>query len=112
VESSGIDLPLGETIESLEEDGAYKCLGVLGADNIKHKEIKKEIIKEYIAHCHQILRSHLYARNKIDTMYAVAVVRYSAGIVNWTKEDLVNLDRRTRKLMTFNAQHPPPKGLC
>ena len=61
-----------------------------------------------------MLRSHLYACNKIDTinMYAVAVVRYSAGIVNWTKGDLDNLDQRTRTLMTINAQCPPPKGLC
>ena len=114
VESSGIDLPLGETIKSLEEDCAYKYLGVLEADNIKQKEIKKKIIREYIACCHQILRSLLYACNKIGTinMYAVAVIRYSAGIVNWTKEDLDNLDRRTWKLMTITALCPPPKGLC
>lgn len=47
-------MPLGEIIKSLEEDGAYKYLGVLEADNIKHNKIKKEIIKEYVAHCHQI----------------------------------------------------------
>ena len=69
VESSGIDLPSGETIKSLEE--------VLEADNIKHNEIKKEITKEYVARCRQILRSHLHARNEIDTIniYAVAVLR-------------------------------------
>ena len=54
MESSGIDLPLGEIIKSLEEDGAYKYLGVLEADNIKHNEIKQEILKEYVARCHQI----------------------------------------------------------
>ena len=54
MESSGIDLPLGEIIKSLEEDGAYKYLGVLEADNIKHNEIKQEILKEYVAPCHQI----------------------------------------------------------
>ena len=53
-QSSGINLPLDKTIKSLEEDGAYKYLGVLEADNIKHNKIKKEIIKEYVAHCHQI----------------------------------------------------------
>ena len=53
-QSSGINLPLDETIKSLEEDGAYKYLGVVEADNIKHNKIKKEIIKEYVAHCHQI----------------------------------------------------------
>ena len=47
-------MPLGEIIKSLEEDCAYKYLGVLEADNIKHNEIKQEIIKEYVARCHQI----------------------------------------------------------
>ena len=47
-------MPLGEIIKSLEEDCAYKYLGVLEADNIKHNEIKQEILKEYVARCHQI----------------------------------------------------------
>ena len=47
-------MPLGEIIKSLEEDGPYKYLGVLEADNIKHNKIKKEIIKEYVARYHQI----------------------------------------------------------
>ena len=47
-------MPLGEIIKSLEEDCAYKYLGVLDVDNIKHNEIKQEIIKEYVARCHQI----------------------------------------------------------
>ena len=47
LESSGIDLPSGETIKSLEEDGAYKYLGVLEADNINYNKIKKEILKEH-----------------------------------------------------------------
>ena len=117
MESSGIDLPLGEIIKSLEEDGAYKYLGVLEADNIKHNKIKKEIIKEYVARCHQIysgsIDMHLpVTLIDIINMYTVPVVRYSAGIVNWTKEDLDNFDQRTRKLMTINAQCCPPKGLC
>jgi len=34
---------------------------------------------------------------------AVAVARYSVGIVDWTKEELVNMDRRTSKIMAMNA---------
>ena len=48
-------------------------------------------------------------QSETDTinMYAVAVVRYLAGVVNWTKEDLDNLDRRTRKLMTMHSAYHP-----
>ena len=33
---------------------------------------------------------------------AVSVVRYGAGIVKWTKEELKKLDRKTRKLLTIH----------
>ena len=34
-------------------------------------------------------------------------MRYSAGIVNWTKEDLREMDRKTRKLLTVDrCMHP------
>ena len=36
-------------------------------------------------------------------VWAVGVVRKSAGIVNWTKEELVNMDRRPRKVMAMNG---------
>ena len=35
------------------------------------------------------------------------MIRYGAGIIQWTKEDLRNIDRKTRKLMnTHRALHP------
>ncbi len=37
----------------------------------------------------------------------MSLVRYSAGIVEWTKEDLDATDRRTRQLMTMLGMlHP------
>ena len=39
--------------------------------------------------------------------WAVAAVRYTAGIVNRTAEELKAMDRKTRKLMVLNgALHP------
>ncbi len=44
---------------------------------------------------------------KAINTWAVSLVRYSASIVEWTKEDLDVTDRRTRKLMTMNGMlHP------
>ena len=38
---------------------------------------------------------------------AVSIIRYSAGIVEWTKDELRKLDSKTRKLLTINrAFHP------
>ena len=35
--------------------------------------------------------------------WAVGVVRYSAGIVDWTMEEVANMDRRTRKILAMNS---------
>ena len=33
----------------------------------------------------------------------MAYVCYSAGIVEWTRKELANMDRRTRKIMEMNG---------
>ena len=35
--------------------------------------------------------------------WAVGVVRYSAGIVDWIVEEAANMDRRTRKILAMNG---------
>ena len=35
--------------------------------------------------------------------WAVSVLRYSAGIVDWTVEELASMDRRTRKILVMNG---------
>ena len=43
--------------------------------------------------------------------WAVAVIRYPAGIPDWTKERMRNMDRSTRKMMTMNGMlHPRVNG--
>ena len=40
-------------------------------------------------------------------MWAVSLIRYAGGIIEWTKQELKKLDRRTRKLLTMNGGvHP------
>jgi len=49
------------------------------------------------------LKSNLNGKNKINAIntWAVSVLRYGAGIIRWTKEELRSLDRRTRKILTM-----------
>ena len=35
--------------------------------------------------------------------WAVGVVRYSAGLVDWTMEEMASTDRRTRKILEMNG---------
>ena len=37
----------------------------------------------------------------IKYTWAVGVVHYSAGVVNWTMEELASMDERTRKIFSY-----------
>ena len=109
VESEGIELPNGDTIKGLEENDCYKYLGILECDKIKNSEMNEKIKKEYFRRVKLILKSKLNAGNVVMAVNsrAVSLVRYGAGIVDWTKAELQEMDRKTRKIFTMNrALHP------
>ena len=65
--------------------------------------------KEYIRRVRNVLKSKLNGGNIISAINsrAVSIFRYGAGIIKWTKNELEELDRKTRKLMSmYGAQHP------
>ena len=71
--------------------------------------MKEVIFKEYFRRIRKIFKSKLNGGNAVNAMNsrAVSIIRYSAGIVEWTKDELRKLDRKTRKLLTINrAFHP------
>jgi len=108
VESDGLCMPDGAMMRNIEESG-YKYLGVLEVDGIKHDQMKDQVKKEYTRRVRNILKSKLNGGNIISAINsrAVSVVRYGAGIIKWTKNELEEMDRKTRKLMTmYGAQHP------
>ena len=56
-----------------------------------------------------MLKSSLNSGNIIQAINsrAVSVIRYGAGIVDWTKNELQEMDRKTRKLLTiYRSMHP------
>ena len=55
------------------------------------------------------LGTELSVKNKIQAIgsLAVQVLRYNFGNVNWHREELQKLDRKTRKLLTTHGQHHP-----
>ena len=102
VHCDGIVLPSGEAMKELDENG-YKYLGVLEGADIMNREMKKKVKKEYLRRVKLVAKSRLYAGNLIKGInaWAVSVVRYSAGVLNWTKKELKGMDVRTRKLLTM-----------
>ena len=108
VKSEGISMLDGKMMKNIKE-GGYKYLGILEADGVKHEEMKDQIKKEYIRRVRNILKSKLNGGNIISAINsrAVSIVRYGAGIISWTKMELEEPDRKTRKPMTaYGAHHP------
>ena len=102
-------LPSQDKIRKLGEKETYKYLGILEADTIKQVEMKDKIKKEYLRRTRKPLETKLSCRNlmkRINT-WAVPLVRYSGPFVKWTREELEQMDQRTRKLMTMHRiLHP------
>ena len=108
VRCEGLELSSGKIINEVER-GGYRYLGILELDKVKDEEMKQQLKKEYKRRLKLILSSKLHGRNKIMAVntWAVAVLRYGAGVLKWTTEELKELDRKTRKLMTMHgALHP------
>ena len=103
----GIVLPSGEVMKEVDDNG-YRYLGVLEGAGIMNKEMKKKVKEEYLRRVKLVAKSRLYAGNLIKDVnaWAVSVVRYSAGVLDWTEKELKAMDVRTRKLLTmFGAFH-------
>ena len=78
-------------------------------DTIKQVQMKDKIRKEYLRRTWKLLETKLSSRNLIKGInnWAVLLVRYSGPFLKWTREELKQMDQRTRKLMTVHkALHP------
>ena len=93
--TDGIVLPNGETIKEVEKDG-YKYLGILELDNIKEKEMKDKFKYEYLRRTRLIVKSKLNGNNivKAINVWTISLLRYGAGLLKWTREELEWMDRK------------------
>ena len=74
-----------------------------------HTEMKDKIQKDYYRRARQLTSSKLKGGNAIRTInyQPVFLVRYSAGILKWTKDELKVMDKKTRKIITMNRMYHP-----
>ena len=89
VHYEGIDLGDGIVIEEADEE-RYKFLGILERNDIFQEKMKEKVQKEYYKRVRAVLKSKLNVGNIINAIniWAVATVRYKAGIINWNKGEL------------------------
>ena len=74
--------------------------------------MKDKILKEFYRRQRHLTSSKLNGGHTIRALnyWAVSLVRYSAGILKWTKDELKVIDRKTRKIMTMNRRYHPQRG--
>ena len=89
VKFDGIHLSNQEIRKKVDENG-YTYLGILELDDIKDHEKKNKVTAEYKRRLRLILKSKLNGKNKIQAIntWAVALLRYGAGIINWNVNEL------------------------
>ena len=99
--TDGIELPNQDKIRTLAENETYKYLGILEAEIIKQVEMKNKIQKEYLRRTTKLLETKLNCRNLIKGINTLAIPldRYSGPFLKWTRDELRQMDQRTRKLM-------------
>ena len=98
VKSDGIKISDGEEMKSLNEGDGHKYLGVTGADEIKKKEMKEKMGKEYKRRIRKILEENVIkwinrenVTKGINT-WTISLLRYYAVFLDWTKEESQQLD--------------------
>ena len=104
-----IERPNQYKIRTLAENETYKYLGILETDTIKQVEMKNKIQKEYLRRTRKLLKTKFSYRNHIKRIntWAVPLDRYSGHFLKWTRDELRQMNQRTRKLMTMHkALHP------
>ena len=70
--------------------------------NIRRSKKKKK--KEYLRRTRKVFETKLQSRNLIKgvNIWAVHLVRYSGLFLKWTREELKQMNQRTRKLITIH----------
>ena len=104
--SLGKFLTLDETkLAELTEDECNKYLGQ--DENIGYNDVlnKERVIKEYMKRIRKIWSSELYSNNKViaHNTFAIPVLTPTFGIVKWTKDELEQMDVKTRKILSCNG---------
>ena len=96
-------------LKNWTREKTYTYLGIEESFDIQHKNEKEKLKNEYLRRLRLVLGTELSAKNKIQAVgsLAVPVLRYSFGIVNWHREELHKLDRKTKKILSVYGQHHP-----
>ena len=107
--TEGVEQP-NQVNKTFGEQETYKYLEISEADTIKQMEMKEKLKKkEYLRRTRKLLETKFYCSKLLKGIYTwvVPLVRYSGPFFKLTREELKQMDQRTRKLITMHkALHP------
>ena len=92
-----------KTIRALPKGSWYKYLGVLEAECFHQIRVKAKVKELYKQRLKLILKSKLSGCNQIKAVnsFAVPLIQFTAGILDWTRIKCAELDRITRRQFTM-----------
>ena len=92
----------------IEQDG-YLYLGILEMDRIMRDEMRLRFKKKYFRRLRIVMKTRLNRRNKIQPVntWAVARLKYGAGIVTCNNAEVKNLDRKNKEDIDIVWSFPP-----
>lgn len=113
LQPGGYDLENGKSIVGMQEGELYKYLGIKQARRIDHQTMKTELTNVFVKRVRQVLKTNLNSRNLFKALntYACSALSYSFGIINWSKTDVENLQRKVRTLLTKSRKHHPRSSI-
>ena len=98
-------IPCYQTIfkkSSLKDGDNYKYLGILEAKDVNTKKMKEKVKPEYLRRTKKFNSGNLF---KAINTWTVSLFYCSAAFVGWTKEEISEIDTKTRKLLTMHKEH-------
>ena len=96
-------------IQPIEEGDTYKSLGQEENINFDGPIKKERVTKEYFTRVRKIWTSELSAYNKViaHNSFALPVLVPTFGILDWSIQDIKDLDIKTRKQLTMSGNFHP-----
>ena len=96
-------------IQPIEEGDTYKSLGQEENINFDGPIKKESVTKEYFTRVRKIWTSELSAYNKVidHNSFALPILVPTFGILDWSIQDIKDLDIKTRKQLTMSGNFHP-----
>ena len=105
MQGKNIQLTDSHQIRSLEVDEFYKYLWMEEKNGVNNNVMKDRILpmnKENVDN-----QTQRKEQIMVINSWAISVLTYGFGIIQWLKSEIEKIDRKTRKILTINGMHLP-----